>query len=418
VAPGEFTGERVIPGQVDPDLWNEHLGRYHLVSRISRRKRVLDVACGTGYGAAVLSRTAALTLALDISAAAISYAREHYPAANLHFLRAGCERTPFRDASFDLVTAFEVIEHIRDSRALLEEARRLLAPGGQVVVSTPNRDYYRDARGVSGPNPYHVREFDHEEFRATLAEVFPHVVILAQNHGPAVVFQPLAGASGADLHLERAAVNPGESHFFVAFCALAPLTGAPAFVYLPSAANVLRERERHIGRLEEELAAKNRWLDDLHAEHQQLVELFRTQSADLEARNGWAEKLNTQLDESWARVDQLQKELAAEQAAAAETAAGYEAKLAALDRENVAKTEWALETERRLTGELDERARELAECVKLLDQAEKTVVERTQWAQRLEEDNDAVRHRLALHEISRWHKLGRSLGLGPAAPKT
>src|SRR6476620_9960902 len=86
----EFTGERVIPGQVDADLLNEHMARYAFAARLSRRKQVLDAGCGAGYGAAELARTAAGVLGVDRSAEAIAFARAEYPAPNPRFAEPHC----------------------------------------------------------------------------------------------------------------------------------------------------------------------------------------------------------------------------------------------------------------------------------------------------------------------------------------
>ena len=74
----EFTGERVIPGQVDTDLWQEHLARYALARQWAKGLRLLDAGCGSGYGTALLAGTAREAVGLDLSADALSYAREHY----------------------------------------------------------------------------------------------------------------------------------------------------------------------------------------------------------------------------------------------------------------------------------------------------------------------------------------------------
>ncbi|HSW50343.1 MAG TPA: class I SAM-dependent methyltransferase, partial [Bryobacteraceae bacterium] len=170
----EFTGERVIPGEVDPDLWNEHFARYAFAARLSRRKRVLDAGCGAGYGSAELARSAARVVGVDASLEALEHAVRHYKVANTEFLAASCAALPFAAESFDLVVSFEVIEHMPDWQAFLEEARRVIAPSGQFVVSTPNKDYYTGSRGTGGANPFHHHEFTFQEFREALRAVFPH----------------------------------------------------------------------------------------------------------------------------------------------------------------------------------------------------------------------------------------------------
>ena len=417
----EFTGERVIPGQVDADLLNEHLARYAFAARLSRRKQVLDAGCGAGYGSAELARKAASVLGIDRSAEAIAFARAQYPAPNLRFEEADCTALPAADGSIDLVVAFEVIEHLQDWRAFLREARRVLAPAGQFIVSTPNKRYYSESRGCSGPNPFHVHEFEFEEFRAELGEVFPHVSLFLENHTEGVVFQPAAHAeTTAESRVDDAICSPEDSHFFVAVCASRPQTGAPTFVYVPRVANVLRERERHIALLERELETKNQWLNrattelaQLNEDHQAVLAQFRKQIAESEERARWAERLSLDLEERGARIAQLQAEFAAEQAAAREVTQAYEAKLRELEHENEAKTHWAQETEARLGKELEDKCRELAACVELLHQAEQTIELRTAWSNKLQTEVSDLNQQVGLMKESRWFKLGRKFGLGP-----
>jgi SAM-dependent methyltransferase len=417
----EFTGERVIPGQVDADLLNEHLARYAFAARLSRRKQVLDAGCGAGYGSAELARTATSVLGVDRSAEAIAFARGQYPAPNLRFEEGDCSALPAPDGSIDLVVAFEVIEHLQDWRAFLREARRVLSTAGQFIVSTPNKLYYSESRGGSGPNPFHVHEFEFEEFRAELGEVFPHVSLFLENHTEGVVFQPAAHAeSTAESRVEDAVCSPEESHFFLAVCASRPQTGAPTFVYVPRVANVLRERERHIALLERELETKNQWLNrstaelaQLNEDHQTVLAQFRQQIAESEARARWAERLSLDLEERGARIAQLQAEFAAEQAAAREVTEAYEAKVRELDAENEAKTHWAQETEARLSKALDDKCQELAACVELLHQAEQTIDARTAWAEKWKTKSYQLEKQAILMKESRWVKLGRRFGVGP-----
>ncbi|MBL8173553.1 MAG: methyltransferase domain-containing protein [Bryobacterales bacterium] len=409
----EFTGERVIPGQVDPDLFNEHFARYAFAARLARGKRVLDIACGTGYGAAELAIAARSVTGVDISSDAVEYAAQHYAAANLHFETAGAETLPFPDHSFDLVVAFEVIEHLHDARALLAEARRVLAPAGQFIVSTPNRLYYEETRRLSGPNPFHTHEFEYEEFRHALSDFFPHVSLFVQNHSGVIVFQPGDASSATEVRREAAKPNPAESHFFVAVCALAPQLGSPVFVYVPNTSNVLREREKHIQLLEQELLKKTQWLESALIDHETLVAAHRQQTAELERRNRWAEDLNKDLQQTRERVVAVQEELASEQQAARQTVQQYEAVIAALEADVKAKAQWAIDTEARLTAELTAKSEELVNCLALLHENETLVEERTKWALQLQHQVDALQTQVSSVAGSRWYRMGRTLGLGP-----
>ena len=95
----EFTGERIIPGQVDDDLMNEHLARYAFAVRLARGKRVLDVGCGAGYGSAELARAALSVTGADVAPEALEFAREHFALPNLRFEQASAAALPHPDAA-------------------------------------------------------------------------------------------------------------------------------------------------------------------------------------------------------------------------------------------------------------------------------------------------------------------------------
>lgn len=330
----EFTGERVVPGQVDADLWNEHFARYLFAARLARGKRVIDLGCGAGYGSSELSRTAASVLGVDLAKDAVDWARTQYPQPNIRFEQASCDATPAEDASIDLAIAFEVIEHLEEPEKLLIEARRILAPGGQFIVSTPNIAYYAESRESAGPNPYHHHEFSFDEFREALSRYFPHVSLYTQNHTPAIAFQPAAGIAPASPVVRMEEVNDaaaiGAAHFYIAVCAQSPQVGTPSFFYIPSTGNVLREREKHIAQLESLLKKS---ID----EHATAVELCRTKDKEIEAANKWALSRDAEVSAAQAHITALDAEL---------KKAGEI--LTARDVELEERTRWALDLDRRL----------------------------------------------------------------------
>ena len=251
------SGERLVLECSDPDLRNEHLARYCFAEPLARGRRCLDVGCGEGYGAASLAAESEAAYGLDNSEEAVARARAAFP--EVAFVRGDCDMLPFADASLGLVTAFEVIEHLRDGARLISEAARVLAPAGVFLVSTPNRDYYRTTRAE--PNPFHAHEFSYQEFRAALLAAFPHCTVFLQNHVGAIAISSNRAAETRARVSTRAA-DPESAHFFVAACAMRPLGDLPGLAFLPSDANLLRERELHIAKL-------RKWVAALESRHRQ-----------------------------------------------------------------------------------------------------------------------------------------------------
>jgi len=356
----EFTGERVIPGQVDPDLWAEHVSRYAFATRWAAGARVLDLGCGAGYGTAELAGRARSATGIDLAPEAIEHASAAYPLANISFIPASVTAAPFRDGLFDLITAFEVIEHLDNWRALLSESRRLLHPQGVFLVSTPNKEYYTDSRGASGPNPFHAHEFEFDEFRAVVTEFFPHCTVLLQNHVEAFAFYRPDGGSAIEGRMDGVRGTPQAAHFFLAVCSVEDQPPMPSFLFVHQGSNVLREREKHIESLQRELREAREQFAALHSAHDQL-------RVHLEEQNGWA---------------------------------------------------------LRTGEELEAVRRDLVTLLEKLTAAEAIVVERTLWAQRLGAQVEDLTVRLTLQmedltarlnfwRASRWTKLGRKLRLGP-----
>jgi ubiquinone/menaquinone biosynthesis C-methylase UbiE len=395
----EFTGERVIPGQVNDDLWSEHVARYAFARRYALGKRVLDAGCGTGYGSAELAQSAGAVTGLDIAPDAIEYARASYPLPGLRFIESSCAAVPFPADSFDLVIAFEVIEHLPDFRAFLDESARVLTREGLFIVSSPNKRYYAETRAETGPNPFHEHEFEAEELVRELERVFPNVRLLLQNRVESFAFHPAVSFWPAEARIDGGGGNAEDAHFFIALCSRGQLPEAKSFVYVPKAANMLRERELHVEALERQLA-------DVKADREALLDLFRRQTKELEERNKWAQQLDADLKTAGELIAALQNE-------AAELAAGYQAQVLRMEQEDQVKTEWA----RKASAELEAKCQELAHCVGLLDTAEATVRERTVWAQTAEAQRAELAAQFEMIRASRWVKMGRTVGLGPDLSK-
>lgn len=159
--------------------WGVHASRYLFARPFVERQRMLDVACGTGYGLALLAGSARAIVGADADFDALQRARAAV-AGDGSVVRADACRLPFPDASWDVVTSFETIEHLRDREGFVREVRRVLAPSGVCVMSTPNARYTQPIDGVPR-NPFHVHEYTPPEFAAELGRSFAHVELLGQS---------------------------------------------------------------------------------------------------------------------------------------------------------------------------------------------------------------------------------------------
>ena len=171
--PLEFTGERFVPG-TEGEIAHEHWHRYAFARGLVAGKRILDVACGEGYGSALLSEVAESVIGVDIDQATIAHATETYPdRRNLRFAEGSATALPLAPESVDAIVSFETVEHLdaADQKAMIAEFARVLAPGGLIVLSSPNRPEYSDARNYT--NPFHRHELDRDELGRLLDGVFP-----------------------------------------------------------------------------------------------------------------------------------------------------------------------------------------------------------------------------------------------------
>lgn len=166
-----------------------HIATYDWAKTHMSGARVLDFGTGTGYGAARMASVAASVTGVDVSQAAVGYAEGRYTAENLDFRRiAPVEEAPlpFPDDSFDVVTSFQVIEHVPSPSAYLAEAKRVLKPGGKLLCVTPDRTT-RLFRRQRPWNVWHLYEFTPEELAGVVAEQFQVTEVLGMTAPPGIV---------------------------------------------------------------------------------------------------------------------------------------------------------------------------------------------------------------------------------------
>lgn len=173
-----FTGERFVPECVR-EIWYEHWHRYVLAQSLVNGRRVLDVACGEGYGSDLLAREAAWVWGVDRSHETCRHASRRYRArGNLGFIAADCAALPLSDNSVDCAVSFETLEHIEAQQAMLAELRRVVVDDGCIVLSSPDKRVYSDATGHV--NEFHVRELYRDELIDMVRAQFPALRLLGQ----------------------------------------------------------------------------------------------------------------------------------------------------------------------------------------------------------------------------------------------
>ena len=352
-----FDGERYVPG-VPGEIAYEHWHRYAFARRFAAGKRVLDAACGEGYGAAQLATVAATTIGVDIDPATVAHAWARYgDRARLRFEEASVTALPFADASFDIVVSFETIEHLAagDQPRMLAEFGRVLAPGGVLVLSSPNKRIYSDER--DSRNPFHLHELYRDELARLLDPVFPSRRWFHQqplyasalwSEAPPGSVDACEAWSGSPDAVAPIAVSDGLYFVVIAAAAPASLPAAQLRVSLYTdsagseyararrdAAEVLRldalvkERDAGLGRqathvahLEELVAARERLVRQRDAELAAAQAARESTGQALDAASAAQREAQRLLDESRAAVARREGELS--RAGAALTAADAE----------------------------------------------------------------------------------------------
>ncbi|MCB0471650.1 MAG: class I SAM-dependent methyltransferase [Flavobacteriaceae bacterium] len=156
----------------------EHLHRYSVAQEFSTDKKVLDIACGEGYGTNLISKKAELVIGVDNDTSTIKKAQIKYKNKNSHFIHGDIKALPFENNYFDLIVCFETIEHVHNPNLAILEIERVLKPDGLLLISTPNKLNYSDKTNYK--NKFHIKEFYEEEFINLIKASFINVKLFSQ----------------------------------------------------------------------------------------------------------------------------------------------------------------------------------------------------------------------------------------------
>jgi len=342
----EFTGERYVPTE-EGDMRYEHLHRYGWAAQTVKGLHVLDIACGEGYGSAILARCAKEVTGVDISHEAVEHAVERYgDVPNLSFRQGSATAIPSADASVDAVVSFETLEHLTQHDEMLAEIHRVLKPGGFLILSSPNKKVYSDDRNFY--NEFHVRELYFEELDALVKRYFSGVAYYGQRLATSSVILPTErlDAAYAALTLDQAGIAVRTPKldaimYFLAVCSKGAGHRQPkleASVFFEEGSDLyarqeeiaawanrqtaeIEARDTEIRRLQAEFADRTEWALSLDAEVQRQAESMREREDEIRAPRATAndetaalveryEAIRHELDELQTGLGQLQGELA------------------------------------------------------------------------------------------------------------
>jgi SAM-dependent methyltransferase len=218
VPPLRLTGERTLPDVPEENYWyRRHLAVYEWIGARVVGRRVVDLACGEGYGSEVLSRSAASVVGVDANPEAHEHARLRYRRQNLRFERMLVEDW---EDPVDAIVFLQTIEHVQDPDAMLDGFAKALEPDGVAYISTPNVLTLAPPGAEKSDNPWHIKEYRADEFRALCARHFERVDLIGLFHARKLRVHELALKLGWDaVHARLGITKPFYDRFTPAIAA-------------------------------------------------------------------------------------------------------------------------------------------------------------------------------------------------------
>ena len=355
----EFTGERMtraIGGQIE----FEHFHRYCMARDLCNGLDVLDVASGEGYGSAVLASLAKSVIGVEIDNVSTEHAQVCYQSHNLKFLQGNALELPLDDASVDAVVSFETLEHLREHLKFIVEIKRVLRPGGRLIISTPDRTIY----AAQHFNQFHMRELSYLEFESLLRSKFANVVISHQRAilGSLITFPEVIGSwrsyERRDPEHIEASNGLSRAPYLIGIASNSELPPLPSSAYVDlrsawEAANALVRTSELDLQLDD---AKSRVaeLECERDEFQSALVDHRARAADALLRTS---ELELQLDDAKSRVAELECQRDEFQSALVD----HRARAADLERRQERRVRAAEEVAELKNGQLAELQQRLAE---------------------------------------------------------
>jgi ubiquinone/menaquinone biosynthesis C-methylase UbiE len=329
----EWTGERYVPWADDYAVAYEHLHRYGFAKEFVRGKRVLDLACGEGYGSFILSETADSVTGIDIDDLSVRHASSRYAKDNLSFITGSITKIPIEGESlFDVIVCFEAIEHVKEHDSLMSEVKRLLKKEGAFIVSSPNKYIYSDLPNYK--NPFHVKELYLDEFRKLLSDRFKNVYLYGQKVYPGSNIFPLFKISKPSIDFVIEMTNSKEfvflsegkkiAKYFIAVAsdaglAKSAITGNSFLV--DQSESIIHQKNSRIGNLEgagrqkdEQLKAKDERIKVLDGDVKQRDEQLKLKDTQLRQKDDQLKQKSEQLVQRDAQIRTFESSLQARDA--------------------------------------------------------------------------------------------------------
>lgn len=295
------TGERFMP-EFDGSIVAEHLHRYLLARQHVAGLEVLDIASGEGYGSHLLAQSAARVVGVDIDRETVAHAQAAYQCDNLEYRIGDCADIPLPDASFDIVVSFETIEHHDRHTEMMKEIKRVLRPGGLLILSSPDRYEYSIVPQFD--NPYHIHELYHHEFEALLGQHFAHHTLLGQRvvYGSAIFAEQGDAAprtfSADDLDGQPGLPNP---MYWIALASDSEerltSTASSFFTYPLEHSDEVLALERTLGERQDEIAHQRAAIEERDARITAIQAAVDDQTHAIEVRDERIAKLERKRDE-------------------------------------------------------------------------------------------------------------------------